>query len=774
MNKQKMTVGILIGNICASHSDDLLNGLVHKAEECEIQTLFFMGTHANCFDEVYYYKGGNIEQKYMFQFNTVFDYAKLGKLDVLLVVYSTFYLYMDESKEAFFHRFDDLNIPIIVVGDEYKDYTNVISDNSDGIRKCIEHLIQVHHCKKIAYMGGPKENNRDAQERYEAYCQVMKENGMEVKEEMVEFGDYSANSAPLFGKLLDHNPGVDGVVCANDTMALAGYEECRKRGLNPGSDVAITGFDDISEARSVVPSLTTIEQNAYDLGYVAMQKAIDIYETGNPEPAKVPVYFKHRESCGSAKKIEEIFEKIPKDCTKEEIAKKSSHAVLEKSFLYKLNIMEDKEFHGILYEVFLHLIDHYLYETDSAYDVEFIENSLYKLVKSDQLNINDFSTELSRQITNIIFLGTDEEKKGKISGLLLHMLDYIQNITVIDRNYRWDNLQRNIWTTPFITRDMIANIDNDEQLYECLMERLRFMKINNAYLFLLYEQKINHSIRDWRCPRTLRLAAKMENNEIAQNMDEIQLNREYGLADVIVWENCSNMAAYTLFAGKRIYGILVCEMTSDNITSMYSVSLHIGSAFQFIDLMKKQRTIQAELEMAMNALKSKNELLNMISEKDELTGVYNRRGFLENAMVLVEGARDNYLLCIYADLDHLKQINDRYGHKEGDFAIQQTGKYLQDSLRNTDVIGRIGGDEFAAVAVIHDESLGSSIRDRIKMQSRLFNAESDKPYYVEVSIGYAVFPWSEDLDLNQMLNEADGMLYDSKKERRKDVNREGV
>lgn len=766
MRDKKMTVGVLIGNICSAHSDDLLNGLVHRAEECDVQTLFFMGAHANCFDEVYYYKGGNKEQKYLFQFNTVFDYARMGKLDVLLLVYSTFYLYMDESKEDFFKRFEGLDIPMIVVGDEYQDLTNVMTDNGDGIRKCIDHLIGVHGCKKIAYMGGPSENNRDAMERYEAYCEAMKRYGMEVTDTMVEFGDYSAKSAPLFGRLLDRNPGVDGVVCANDTMALAGYEECRKRGLVPGVDVAITGFDDIPEAKSSVPTLTTIKQNSYDLGYVAMRKAIELYETSNRESAKVPVYFKHRESCGSEKAIQETFEKIVANQPNEVTAKKYSDAILEKAFLYKLSISEDTNLHDTLYGIFLHTLDVYLGEEDREYDIPFIEESLNKLMKSGKLQVNRLSIGLYRYMTNVIFAGSDVTRKGAISGLLLHMLDYIQNNTVIDTINRTDNLQRNIWTTPFITRDMIANIDEEEQMRECLMERLRFMKVNNAYLFMLPEQRINQSIQDWRCPDTLQLTAKIENGEITRKVEGVTLDRSHGLADIISWDGYRDMAVYTLFAGKYMYGILVCEMTTDNITSMYSVSLHIGSAFQFIDLMRKQRTIQAELELAMNALKSKNDLLNMISEKDELTGLYNRRGFMENAMVLVEGAKHDYLLCIYADLDHLKQINDEFGHKEGDFAIRQTGKYLQDCLRATDVIGRIGGDEFAAVAVVHDENMGEEIQNRIRTRSRLFNETSDKPYYVEVSIGYAVFSWDEKLELKQMLNEADAMLYESKKKRR--------
>lgn len=772
MKDKKITVGVLAGNICAVYSDDLLKGLVHRAadEEYDVRTLFFMGAHANCFDELYYYQGGNKEQKYLFQYNTVFDYAKLGKLDVLIVVFSSFYLYMGETKEQFFDRFADLTIPIIIVGDEYKDCISVNSDNSDGIRKCMEHLIKEHGCKKIAYLGGPKENNRDAKERFAAYLNVMEENGFEVNDGMIEYGDYSANAAPLFGKLLDNNPDIEAVVCANDTMALAGYEECKKRGRIPGVDIAITGFDNIAEAKSYVPSLTTVEQNSYDLGYMAMKKAVDLCINGNMDSIKIPVYFKHRESCG---REQNSFHKNTPEISElsscEQIAKKCSEEIIQNVSIYKIGIGEDKGVGELLYRVFYHIVKVYMGETEEDYDVEFIDVSMHTLIKYRKFAMDEFITELCRQVTTIIFGRNDLEKKKKLSSLLIHIIDYIQNITVIENSNRVDTLQRNIWTTPFITRDMIANIDDTEQLYESLMERLRFMQINNAYLFMLKEPRVNHSIRDWNCPDELMLVAKIENGTISNGDASDNLNKEHGFRDIISWENCCNMAVYALFAGERMYGILVCDMTEDNITSMYSASLHIGSAMQFIELIKNQRKIQAELEQAMTEIKNKNDILNMLSEKDELTQLYNRRGFLENAMELISGAQTDYILCIYADLDHLKQINDQFGHQGGDFAIKKAANYLRDSLNSTDVIGRIGGDEFAAVAVIKSEKMAMEIRDKIILQSKLFNQSSDKPYYVEVSIGYSVFKWSEDLELNQMLSAADAILYESKKRKRKDV-----
>ena len=117
----------------------------------------------------------------------------------------------------------------------------------------------------------------------------------------------------------------------------------------------------------------------------------------------------------------------------------------------------------------------------------------------------------------------------------------------------------------------------------------------------------------------------------------------------------------------------------------------------------------------------------------------------------------------------MKQINDEFGHQEGDFAICQAGRYLQESLKSLDVIGRIGGDEFAAFALIKNENEAAEIRDRIILKSKLFNQSSDKPYYVDLSVGYSVCKWSENVELNQMLSTADLMLYESKAKKRKDA-----
>lgn len=736
-------MGILIGNIFASHSDDMLNGIVHAAEDNDLNLLFFMGAHANCFDD---YAADTNERRFFYQFSAVFDYAKIGALDVLIIAYSTFYLYVEESKDEFFGRFKDFPVPIIIIGDEYDGYLNVITDNRDGIRKCMEHLINRHGYRKIAYLSGPKQNNKDSYERLCAYYEVMKEYGLEVSDSMVEFGDYSAKSAPLFGKLLDNNPGLEAVVCANDTMAIAGYKECTERHLTPGVDIAITGFDDISEAKTENPPLTTIEQNSYDLGYVAMKKVIDLYYHNNHDSVQVPVYFKHRESCSQKISQDDQIEEDFEDVQAEELARRCCDKILEKVFLYKMSVIEDKKIWNYLYGILTHIFENYINKEKPEYDVEFIELGIRELVNSKKISVYEFSTELSRQISKMAYSSNDDGKRKELGELMVHISEFIQNVKIVDTNFRMDTLQRNIWTTPFITRDMVSNIDDMKRGYVEWMKRLQFMVINNAYIFLIKEPVICNNISEWSCPAELGLMAKIEQGNIEITDMNVKVNRKQGLADIISWEDDNNtMGVYTLFSGNRVYGILVCEVTSDNITSMYSASLHMGSTFRYIELVWEQRKIQKELETAMEGLKNKNDILNLISEKDELTGLYNRRGFMENAISCLQ-KQSNYVLCLYADLDHLKEINDVFGHTEGDFAIRQAGIYLQESLRSADIIGRIGGDEFAAVAIVKEEGMGEQIRDRIILAGKMFNQSSDKPYYVEVSIGFVVCRWESGLE----------------------------
>ena len=173
----------------------------------------------------------------------------------------------------------------------------------------------------------------------------------------------------------------------------------------------------------------------------------------------------------------------------------------------------------------------------------------------------------------------------------------------------------------------------------------------------------------------------------------------------------------------------------------------------------------------MQKIKESNEILEAISKTDELTGVYNRRGFFEAVGDKVHDPKfkNKKAILIFADLDNLKIINDKMGHEEGDFAIRSTADILKDSLRASDVVARIGGDEFAALAIMDNSIKGEIIKDRIKELTQNFNATSSKDYYIGISVGYAEFSCDEAVEIEKYLDEADVNLYQDKKKKRVNI-----
>jgi diguanylate cyclase (GGDEF)-like protein len=144
---------------------------------------------------------------------------------------------------------------------------------------------------------------------------------------------------------------------------------------------------------------------------------------------------------------------------------------------------------------------------------------------------------------------------------------------------------------------------------------------------------------------------------------------------------------------------------------------------------------------------------------DDLTGLRNRRGFLNVAeqQLLVADRSGTPLAVMYADLDGMKAINDRFGHGEGDRALVDAAKVLRMTLRSADVIARLGGDEFCALLVDCPPEAGTMIADRIREQIERHNASADRPYHLSLSIGLAFARHATDIE--ELLGRADRSMY---------------
>lgn len=152
---------------------------------------------------------------------------------------------------------------------------------------------------------------------------------------------------------------------------------------------------------------------------------------------------------------------------------------------------------------------------------------------------------------------------------------------------------------------------------------------------------------------------------------------------------------------------------------------------------------------------------------DDLTGLYNRRGFLtlaEQHLKLAERTGRNVLL-IFADLDNFKSINDEHGHQEGDRALVATARTLRQVFRDSDILARIGGDEFVVLALETTDTSGDLLSKRLRERLAATSAELARQYELSVSVGIARWDPRSPSSIADLLARADSLMYEHKRQK---------
>lgn len=166
-----------------------------------------------------------------------------------------------------------------------------------------------------------------------------------------------------------------------------------------------------------------------------------------------------------------------------------------------------------------------------------------------------------------------------------------------------------------------------------------------------------------------------------------------------------------------------------------------------------------------------NKTVESLALEDQLTGMYNRRGFLtlgeQHVKLSLRSDKDFLVFCI--DLDNLKAINETNGHHEGDNALKTTAKILFESFREVDIIARFGGDEFVVLAVETGIDNIDVIKTRIYEKINKFNEESKNKYVLAISIGVVSFLKNKDLNIEKLVDLADKELFLRKKNKKEKI-----
>lgn len=259
MNAPAPTVGILVHWLEGEYQGAIVGGVVEAARERNVNVVCFVGGVLNSPD------------RFGQQRNLAYGLATPGVIDGLIILAGTLGNYQGlDDLSAFCERFRPL--PMVSIAACLPGMTSILIDGEPALREGIRHLVEDHHYRRIAFLGGP-EGNAEAQSRWRTSMDVLAAYNLRPPDPLIVVGDFQYESGvEAVGLLLDERAvSFDAIVVANDQMALGVIDGLRAHGKRLPRDVAILGFDDIRDARYCAPPLTTIRQPLHEQGRLALE-----------------------------------------------------------------------------------------------------------------------------------------------------------------------------------------------------------------------------------------------------------------------------------------------------------------------------------------------------------------------------------------------------------------------------------------------------------------------------------------------------------------------
>ena len=250
--------------------------------------------------------------------------------------------------------------------------------------------------------------------------------------------------------------------------------------------------------------------------------------------------------------------------------------------------------------------------------------------------------------------------------------------------------------------------------------------------------------------------------QLDPNNQPIAFNPQNEIVPEGLFKTLEGMYVVSLFRASVQYGYSIFRpgnfdmIVYNMISSMFSTALAFAYNITCVENEKKQ-------------LEKEYTIANQISITDEMTGLLNRRGFLSLSQKTLEVAQATSQtgMVLYGDMDGLKKINDTYGHNTGDIAIKAESQILKKQFRSADIIGRMGGDEFAITASGMTEKKYKEIKKQIIDDCKEWNKTSGEKFQFSISIGAAFFTSeNKNYNIKKLLEIADKQLYEEKKSKK--------
>jgi len=763
---KKMKIGILIDGVNSEYHKKFLSGIID----------FFNGFPVDLFC----FPAGRLKTTDILERekNILFEFASERNMDGLIVLTDPLQSIVGKEKfYRFLNRYGE--IPIISISVRLGDHYSVLIDNKSGMESLLDHLTTKHNFKRIALVTGPQ-GYIGSKEDVNNYIGYFKLHNLSLDRALI----LSDSSIGISGRsavktLIDkRHASFDCIIAGNDEMVLGVIEELSSRGIQVPGDSYVTGFGDIASGGRL--SLTMVRQPVYEQGRKASEILYSALTGKNPEKICIlPAPLIVRETCGcrlkrlmniavwkgglsiQAEDFEENFtiarEKVINDII--------SGWPVEKYFELKT------EFFPWLESLCLYLVDAF-----RTSNVNKITDTWGRLIfhsfsrKMDLAFLNEIISGFRR---NALRCHLEADKIIFLEDIFHKMRIMAEDMDNKETIYR-ETLSLFEFGRFSSVSASLAEATNMKDLIDDFYDILGKVEIK-TYFFSLYKNPSK--------PLGFSMLIFALDNKRRHVLPETGLKYKTKdlLPDKVYPNKRQNLFIVQLLHQKneRI-GFVIMDMGDyiDKVTIYDELNLKVSSTVRLIMLIDKilkqahsleeevreRKRAEKKLKSAMTKLEKYNEILHDLSLKDDLTGLYNRRGFNTLGGQHLNYARRNNksFVLFYFDMDGLKKINDSYGHKEGDYAIKKTAQLLQKSFRSIDIIARIGGDEFTVLAIDCGLAIAEKLKKRVKVLFENFNALSKKGYRLSISSGIIHMDGTSTLEFGELMALADKKLYEEK------------
>lgn len=768
MQKKTYTIAVMSGSLQSDYVLEMMKGLHASASDNGVNTILFLGPQipGNCKEIV----DPRITENCSIQFSTIYQYTHFIKPDAVIITYGSLSsLLNSQSKEEFLDMLS--GVPCLMLEDEFpgRGIPSITADNYTGMCQCIRHLIVDHGFRKISFLSGPRDNY-DANERLRAYLDTMAEHNIPVTEGMVAYGNFSDYDENEVAYLMEQTPDLQAIACADDMMAKACYRVCEKRNIVIGKDIAITGFDDSNMASTMSPPLTSISQNVYEIGYMAMCRAVAMCRGETIPSEKVPTILRKRASC-ACKPLGFVDYANLNDTEITHYLMDLLRELSPSVFDVLKHSPSRSQVHSALQQFCSYITETILRGNGSDFHMSQLLRNLRELVDIPFF-LRDQLLECVSRFLVILRDNAPSDTAGEIFRRVIistnnHILN--ANIRLLEKEIYESSCKA--WFVPLFIGNLIKGLYlyNPRDIFLSVMEEMQKMSFRKSY-FLMFDEPVRcESGAKLSFPEKMNLVAYFNEHEMkfVGKDPAYQVTFDNGFVSFLDGQDPMELTMVILFSNDKQYGLLLCDVADEDIGFVQICGLQFGTLLNFMELYRMEQKAQAELQSSVQVIREQNRILNFLSKYDELTKLLNRRGFIEEALNLHKNSLGRKGYFIFGDLDHLKEINDVFGHVEGDYAIIAIADRFRQILPEDAIIGRIGGDEMVAFVTTDEINFEKRIRKQFLDVTAEYNDHSEKPYLIEASVGILGFDCRPSVDLNEILKLSDQHLYEAKAHRRK-------